>query len=415
MCHGHGERDEFDFYIHDGAGSFPIEIEGNLVGNAAGQVDQAWRTASSTIGNRALVVSIGTLRAIDPFGCMLLQRLHEAGARFVAKAPLTGTLIRSIVGQPVGAAMGVARSGSWARVPASMLPMISIVALCFPAVLEAANLEPATSKAWDEYVESANRRMTERLSPGKTFLWVDEKSERIAKVRTGEVAVSPVGSQNPRRVPAGLIHDWIGAVFIAHAQLADVLDVVSDYDRYKDFYRPPVVESKVIAIGDARDRFSLLLVNRSLLLKTAFDTDYESCYVRLDNRHGYSISRTTRIQEIEEYGSSAQHMLHEGEGSGIIWQLFGIARYMERDGGVYIELEAIGLSRDIPGSLRWLVEPIVRRVSRGSLATSLRQTKSAVQLHAELADRKTDSEGLIAATVRGGPPQHDSRAVRASR
>jgi hypothetical protein len=31
-------------------------------------------------------------------------------------------------------------------------------------------------------------------------------------------------------------------------------------------------------------------------------------------------------------------------------------------------VDAIGLSRDIPASLRWLVEPIVRRVSRGSLS-----------------------------------------------
>jgi len=49
------------------------------------------------------------------------------------------------------------------------------------------------------------------------------------------------------------------------------------------------------------------------------------------------------------------------------WRLVTIARYMERDGGVYLEIEAIGLSRDIPGSVRWFVEPIVRNVSRQSL------------------------------------------------
>jgi hypothetical protein len=46
---------------------------------------------------------------------------------------------------------------------------------------------------------------------------------------------------------------------------------------------------------------------------------------------------------------------------------------------VYIELEAIALSRDIPAALRWAVEPIVRRVSRSSLDTSLQQTKDAVR------------------------------------
>jgi hypothetical protein len=38
----------------------------------------------------------------------------------------------------------------------------------------------------------------------------------------------------------------------------------------------------------------------------------------------------------------------------------------------------MALSRDIPGALRWLVDPIVRRVSKGAMVTSLRQTLDAV-------------------------------------
>jgi len=48
------------------------------------------------------------------------------------------------------------------------------------------------------------------------------------------------------------------------------------------------------------------------------------------------------------------------------------ARFEERDGGVYVELEAIALSRDVP--VRWIVNPIVRRVSRNSMLLSLQQT-----------------------------------------
>jgi hypothetical protein len=45
---------------------------------------------------------------------------------------------------------------------------------------------------------------------------------------------------------------------------------------------------------------------------------------------------------------------------------------------VYLELEALGLTRDIPFSLRWLVSPVVKHVSADSLETSLRQTRDAV-------------------------------------
>jgi hypothetical protein len=99
----------------------------------------------------------------------------------------------------------------------------------------------------------------------------------------------------------------------------------------------------------------------------------------VSDRRSYSVSETTRIQEIENYGEPDQRALHEDEGRGLIWRLFSITRFEERDGGVYIELEAIALSRDIPISLRWVIEPIVRRISKSSLTTSLRQTEDAVR------------------------------------
>ena len=73
---------------------------------------------------------------------------------------------------------------------------------------------------------------------------------------------------------------------------------------------------------------------------------------------------------------------------------------------VYVELEAIGLSRDIPGSLRWLVEPIVRRVSQASLSTSLRQTEKAVLLRTQLSKVSSGTGSSIGSTARAA---HSSR------
>jgi hypothetical protein len=289
---------------------------------------------------------------------------------------------------------------TWRRFRAHALPLIPLFTILSLGTANAASLGPATLSAWDDYVESANKRMEQRLGSDKTFLWVDEAPDRAARVRAGEVIVSPVGPQNPRKVPLGLIHHWVGAVFIPNVSIKDALAVVTDYAHYKDFYQPTVIDSKAIATGDAKDRFSVLLMNKSFFLKTALDTDYESCYVRVDHRRGYSVSRTTRIQEIEEYGAPSERVLQEGEGRGIIWRLFGFTRYVERDGGVYIEIEAIGLSRDIPPSLRWLVEPVVRRVSRGSILTSLQQTENAVRLRVELANGKPGGGGSMVSTAR---------------
>jgi hypothetical protein len=267
------------------------------------------------------------------------------------------------------------------------LPLIPLVTLLSPPAVQGAHLEPVTSQAWEDYVKSATTQMEQRLNPGQSFLWADEEPDRLAKVRAGEIVVSQVGPQIPKKVPSGLIHDWVGAVFIPDVSINDAQQVLRDYPRYKDLYRPTVIDSKAIALGDNNDRFSMRLLNRSILLKTAFDAEYESSIVRVDDRCAYTIARTTRVREIEDYGSNSQRVFDEGEGHGFILSLFAITRLMQRDGGVYVELEAIGLSRDIPASMRWLIEPVVRRISGSSLATSLEQTQKAVMVRREMASK----------------------------
>jgi hypothetical protein len=100
--------------------------------------------------------------------------------------------------------------------------------------------------------------------------------------------------------------------------------------------------------------------------------------VRLDDRSFYSISKTTRVQEVDGYGRPGAHRVPEGDGGGYISKLYSVARFEQRDNGVYLEFEAIALSRDVLSALRFVVDPIVRRVSRNSLLISLQQTEQAV-------------------------------------
>jgi hypothetical protein len=53
--------------------------------------------------------------------------------------------------------------------------------------------------------------------------------------------------------------------------------------------------------------------------------------------------------------------------------------YRECDGGAYVELQAMELSRGIPGYLRWIAAPVVNRLSRAYLETTLEQTRRAVE------------------------------------
>ena len=237
-------------------------------------------------------------------------------------------------------------------------------------------LNPDTLRAWNSYVQEQNARAA-GYSNGTPFLWSDQSPDRLRHLHKGEVFVAPLG-ENPHRVPHGLIHHWIGAVFLSGARLDEVLSVVRDYGKYKDFYAPNVIESRVVRKSATEDTFSLRLLNKAAVAKFALDAEFQSTFKRVDENKWYSISYTTRIREVENYGSADEHEAPANTGRGLIWRLYSISRFEQRDGGVYVELEAIALSRDLPGALRWLVDPIVRRTSRNSMHVSLQKTRGAV-------------------------------------
>ncbi len=238
-----------------------------------------------------------------------------------------------------------------------------VVALVFAAAVEGAELKRATLDAWDQYLHRAEEQTRGR------FLWADESPDRLRRLKAGEVVVL---GNTPEAVPAGLIHHWIGAAFVNGALMDDVMAVVRDYERYTEYYKPSVVDARTLSKKGAEDRFTVVVVDKAMFMKRALDSEYRSRFRQVDATKWSSVAQTTRVQELAE-----ARRIPESEGSGYIWRLATISRYEERDGGVYIEMEAMALSRPIPMALHWVVDPIVRRVSRASLQTSLEQTRNA--------------------------------------
>lgn len=270
------------------------------------------------------------------------------------------------------------------------------LALLFSGAVNGAELRAETAHAWGEYLTTANARMVGRTH-GK-FLWIEESDERLRRVRAGEIVVAPMQPKMPITVPHGLVHHWIGASFLRGAHLDEVIARLREYDRYDEFYAPAVKDVQVIERDSnsyrARDRFTVTLANESLFSKRAVESEYASQYTPLDARRSYSLCHSARIQEWSEYGTARQHKLPPGEGSGYLWKIATISRFEERDGGVYVEIEAIALSRDVPLQLRFLVDPIVRRVAASTLTTSLQETRRAVEMRLETATLRDKVGGL---------------------
>lgn len=362
------------YYMHDNVLAFRFQLIGALTNDAALDLRQAWRTAASTIGGRPVLLDLSELSHADASGTALLESWRNGGAQLVVTSDRARKRLLAITPLSVTVLKPHKTAGFSPR------PTLLRLALFFLLLspVTAASLGGNTIHDWDQYIQTVTMEMRARASADRSFLWIDESPERRAKVQAGGIVIAPAGSKSPRKVANGLIHHWLGAVFVPKAKLEQTLLVMRDYDRYKDYYRPVVVDSKALACGEAEDQFSILLSNPSLFRKGALDGQYKSVQFPMEGRRSYSITQTTRIQEITGYGSSKPRVLPEDQGTGLIWRLFSITRLQERDGGVYIEAEAIALSRDIPNALRWLIEPIVRRTAQSALDLSLKQTRDAI-------------------------------------
>ena len=89
------------YYLLDETECFRFHIEGNLSDAQARDMDQARRTASSTLGGRGWMLTLDNVSRIEAQGRALLRQWSQEGVRIVTTSPLLRTIVRSIVGQPV--------------------------------------------------------------------------------------------------------------------------------------------------------------------------------------------------------------------------------------------------------------------------------------------------------------------------
>ena len=104
----------------------------------------------------------------------------------------------------------------------------------------------------------------------------------------------------------------------------------------------------------------------------------------MDGRRAYSVSSAEEIREVKDPGRPNERRLPEGHDSGYLWKAGTFTQLVAVDGGVWLEMETIGLSRPFPSMLGWLIEPIARRVGRSSVDDSLHEFHQAMLARGKL-------------------------------
>lgn len=246
-------------------------------------------------------------------------------------------------------------------------------------------LQPATLQAFLHYQALTEERIARELAPNGAFLYPDSlasaaRDAAYASLRQGATRIEQLQSLDhgaPVPCPLGLIHHWLGVVFIPGATLERTLQLVQDYNRQAEIYAPEVVKSQLLS-HTGNDYKILLRLKQQDIITVVLDTEHEVQYTRIDAQRAASRSISTSVREVASAGKSGEHDLAPDTGGGYLWRINTYWRFLQRDGGVYVQCESISLTRDIPTGLGWIIGPFVTSIPRDSLSFTLGAMKKAL-------------------------------------
>ena len=258
--------------------------------------------------------------------------------------------------------------------------------LCLGAyVVYAAELKPGTAAAFERYARLTEQRIHGEVARTNGFLWIDtlpenRRAEVTGGLKQGGVIVERLRTRDGAKeidVPDGLIHHWVGTVFVPKVGVSEAVALMQDYDHHSKYFAPAIARSKLVERNGNRFRVALRFYVKKVITVT-MDTENEAEFFHPAADRAHSRIRSTRTVEIADAGTPQEKPKPAGEENGFMWNLNTYWRFVERDGGTYIQCESLTLTRDVPFALAWIIRPIVTQMPRESLTFTLEKARQAL-------------------------------------
>jgi hypothetical protein len=240
---------------------------------------------------------------------------------------------------------------------------------------------PSAVAAFDDYSHHVESRLNQQHRSPDTFLGSAANSPAFDhRLRSGELILERLLPPDNASPAGALLHHWRGTAFVAGARATEFERLLRDVDDYPRYFSPDVLQARVLARSGDELRMSMR-VRQQHVITVVLDACYDVTFGRLDSQHRYSISRSTRIAEIDSPGTPRERALSATEEHGFLWRQITFWSYEERDGGLYLQIESISLTRSIPHGLAWAVRPFIESIPRDSLTFTLRSVCNALRTH----------------------------------
>jgi hypothetical protein len=264
--------------------------------------------------------------------------------------------------------------------------------LCFgllAAFAAAAELKQDTIQAFDQYVKITEEERAAKTRKSGAFLWIDSQEETLRqqlreRLARGEVVTKRLETRDdnrPIRIPHGLVHHWVGTIFIPGATLPQTMTLMENYPAYPQLFSFGVQRSKVLSQEKNGYQVQLRMF-REARSPIFYNVDLDDRYTRVDASHGYRRSRSTRIAELADVGKPGEHDLPVGDDRGLLWRLNLDWSCQEENDGVFLQIELIALSRGVPAIIAWLANPYIQGIPQGYLEKVLQALRSGLAAQA---------------------------------
>lgn len=258
--------------------------------------------------------------------------------------------------------------------------------LCLSTPALATELKQVTAEGFQHYVQITEARIKDELADPARFLYLDSLPEKqrealAAKLRNGHVFIEPqrtVENGKAVEVRDGLVHHWVAVGFIPGATRSQAIALAQDYERHPKVYAPDVQDARIV--GRENQHFCVhFRFYRKAIVTVIYNTEFSADYFFPDEKRAYSSALATRIAEVQNPGKPNENEYPVGNDHGYMWRLNLYTRYLERDNGVYVQVEFLALSRTVPAIFAWLVNPYVRSIPREYLTNYVHATENALR------------------------------------
>jgi hypothetical protein len=198
------------------------------------------------------------------------------------------------------------------------------------------------------------------------------------RFKHGEMDITDRTPSEMATLDGAMFRHWQGELFVPGAKAQDFLRLMKDFNNYPHIFHGQVVRSTVQSA--AGDHYQITMRTRqeygiTVVMDTSFAVDFRST----NAQQGMSLSRSTAVHEIDDAGKKNEHVLDASHDHGFLWRLNTYWTWREENGGLYLRIETLSLSRGIPTGLGWAVGPFVERVPRQSLEFTLRSVSDALK------------------------------------